>query len=50
MRMNGGVMCNYEKKRLGLSAYFDKRWVLEDGIYMEPIEYHIEEEEWEREL
>ena len=32
MRMNGGVMCTYEQKKLGLSAYYDKRWVLEDGI------------------
>ena len=24
----------------GLSAYYDKRWVLEDGIHTEPIEFH----------
>ena len=41
MRMNGGVMCTYEQKKLGLSAYYDKRWVLEDGIHTEPIEYHL---------
>ena len=30
MRMNGGVMCTYEQNKLGLSAYYDKHWVLED--------------------
>ena len=25
----------------GLSAYYDKRWMLLDGIHTEPIEYHI---------
>ena len=41
MRMKGGVMCTYEQKKLGLSAYYDKRWELEDGIHTEPIEYHL---------
>ena len=26
--------------KLGLSAYYNKRWVLEDGIHTEPIEFH----------
>ena len=30
----------YEQQKLGLSAYYDKRWVLEDGIHTEPIEFH----------
>ena len=42
--MNGGVMCTYEQKKLGLSAYYDKRWMLKDGIHTEPLEYHIKEE------
>jgi len=37
MRMNTGVMCTYKHKTLGLSAYYGKRWVLEDGIHTEPI-------------
>lgn len=44
MRMNGGVMCTYEQKKLGPSAYYDKRWMLKDGIHTEPLEYHIKEE------
>ena len=39
-RMHNGAMYTYEQRKLGLSAYYDKRWVLEDGIYTEPIEYH----------
>lgn len=31
----------YEQKKLGLSSYCEKRWVLKDGIHTEPIEYHI---------
>ena len=38
-------MCTYEQKNLGLGAYYDKRWIMEDGIHTEPIEYQIEEEE-----
>ena len=41
MRMNGGVMCTYEKKKLELRAYYDKWWVLPNGIHMEQIEYHL---------
>lgn len=41
MRMNAAVMYTYEQKKLGLSAYYDKRWVLPDGIHTEPIEYHL---------
>ena len=39
-RMKDGTMYTYEQYKLGLSAYYDKRWVLEDGIHMEPIEFH----------
>ena len=39
-RMHNGAMYTYEQRKLGLSAYYDKRWVLPDGIYTEPIEYH----------
>ena len=35
--MNRGVMCTYKHKTLGLSAYYGKRRVLEDGILTEPI-------------
>ena len=40
-RMRDGKMVIYEQKKRGLSAYYDKRWVLPDGIHTEPIEYHI---------
>jgi len=40
-RMRDGRMVTYEQKKLGLSAYYDKRWVLEDGIHTEPIEFHL---------
>ena len=40
-RMKDGVMYTYEQHNLGLSAYYDKRWVLEDGIHTEPIEFHL---------
>ena len=39
-RMNNGRMVTHEQQKLGLSAYYDKRWVLEDGIHTEPIEFH----------
>ena len=39
-RMRDGNMVTYEQEKLGLSAYYDKRWVLPDGIHTEPIEYH----------
>ena len=43
-RMVKGTMRTYTQKKLGLSAYYDKRWVLPDGIHTEPIEYHLQEE------
>ena len=39
-RMRNGAMYTYEQRKLGLSAYYDKRWVLEDGIHTKPLEYH----------
>ena len=39
-RMWDGSMYTYEQRKLGLSAYYDKRWVLPDGIHTEPLEYH----------
>ena len=39
-RMHNGAMYTYEQRKLGLSAYYDKRWVLEDDIHTEPINYH----------
>ena len=39
-RMKDRAMYTYEQYKHGLSAYYDKRWVLEDGIHTEPIEYH----------
>ena len=39
-RMRDGAMYMYEQRKLGLSAYYDKRWVLPDGIHTEPLEYH----------
>ena len=40
-RMRYGRMVTYEQKKLGLSAYYDKRCVLEHGIHTEPIEFHL---------
>ena len=45
-RMVKGTMRTYTQKKLGLSAYYDKPWVLTDGIHTEPIEYHLQEEGW----
>ena len=39
-RMRDGKMVRYQQQKLGLSAYYDKRWVLPDGIHTEPIELH----------
>jgi len=39
-RMVNGKMATYDQQKLGLSAYYDKRWVLPDGIHTEPIEFH----------
>jgi len=38
-RMNNWRMVTYEQQKLGLSAYYDKRCVLEDGIHTEPMEF-----------
>ena len=40
-RMVGKQMVTYDQHKLGLSAYYDKRWVLPDGIHTEPIEFHM---------
>ena len=40
-RMRDGQIVTYKQEKLRLSAYYDKRWVLPDGIDTEPIEYHI---------
>ena len=42
-----GRMMTYGKKggqqrKLGLSAYYDKRCVLPDGMHTEPLEYHLD--------
>ena len=34
LRIKDGAMYTYEQYKLGLSAYYDKRWVMEDGIHM----------------
>ena len=39
-RVMEGKIVTYEQKKLGLSAYYDKRWVLPDGVHTEPLEYH----------
>ena len=39
-RMQNSSMYAYEQRKLGLSAYYNKRWVLPDGIHTEPIELH----------
>ena len=35
-RMRDGQMVTYEQQKLGLSSYYEKRWVLPDGIHTEP--------------
>jgi len=30
-------LVTYEQSKLGLSAYYDKRYVLEDGIHTKPL-------------
>ena len=40
-RMVGNQMMTYEQHKLGLSAFYDQRWVLPDGIHTEPIEFHM---------
>ena len=39
-RLHKGKMVTYEQRKLGLSAYYDKRWVLPDGTHTEPLEFH----------
>jgi len=43
MVCSGGAkrVATYEQQKLGLSAYYDKHWVLPDGIHTEPIEFHM---------
>lgn len=43
MVRSGGAMrmATHEQQKLGLSAYYDKRWVLPDGIHTEPIEFRM---------
>ena len=45
-QMANGTICTYTQNKLGLIAYYDKQWVLLDGIHTEPIEYHLLEEEY----
>ena len=40
-----GTMRTYTQNKLGLSAHYDKQWVLPDGIHTEPTGYELEEEE-----
>ena len=40
-RMRDGKMVTYQQQKLGLSAYYDKRWVLPDRIHTKPIKLHI---------
>jgi hypothetical protein len=40
-RMRDGQMQTYHQAKLGLSAYYDKRRVLPDGVHTEPLEYSI---------
>ena len=40
-RMRDGHMVTYEQQKLGLSAYYNKRWVMEDWLHTEPIEFHL---------
>ena len=39
--MANSRMATYEQQKLGLSTYYDKRWVLPDGIHTKPIEFHM---------
>ena len=36
-RVHDQGIVTYEQNKLGLSAYYDKRYVLEDGIHTEPL-------------
>ena len=44
-RMHHGAMYTYEQCKRGLSAYYDKRVVLPDGIHTDPLEYHTPAEQ-----
>ena len=44
-RMHKGAMYTYEQRKRGLSAYYDKRVVLPDGIHTDPLEYHTPAEQ-----
>ena len=41
IRTFNGQMATYEQQKLGLRAYYDKDWVLWDGIHTEPIAFHM---------
>ena len=36
-RIHKQEVVTYEQNKLGLSAYYDKRFVLEDGIHTSPL-------------
>jgi len=38
-RLRHGQMTTYNQEKLGLSAYYYKRYVLPDGIHTVPIDY-----------
>ena len=40
LRMVNGMMATYEQQKLSPSAYYNKRWVLPNGVHTEPIEFH----------
>ena len=44
-RMHNGAMYTYKQRKRGLSAYYDKRVVLLDGIHTDPLEYHTPAEQ-----
>ena len=44
-RIHKGAMYTYEQRKRGLSAYYDKRVVLPDGIHTDPLEYHTRAEQ-----
>ena len=37
----GCWMATYEQQKVGLSTYYDKCWLLPDGIHTKPIEFHM---------
>ena len=43
LQIHDGSMYTYQQRKLDLSAYYDKLWVLEDGIHTEPIEFHFKD-------